>query len=205
MAAAANRHRRLESNVPKTGALLEINRPIHQCATMDPHKWGGPMAIDVYLQLEGIKGESADAQHKDWIECQTASWMVTQPQSASSSSSGGHTAERCFHTGIDLRKVTDLSTPILLQYCSMGKTIPSAKFEFYRADSLGQRIKYFAVELTNILITDVAPEIHEGELMSEHVTLGYSKVKWLYTQQKIGGGARGSVAGGWDLATNRIV
>ena len=26
------------------------------------------MAIDVYLQIEGIKGESADERHKDWID-----------------------------------------------------------------------------------------------------------------------------------------
>lgn len=163
------------------------------------------MAIDVYLQLEGIKGESADAQHRDWIECTMATWRVTQPRSATSSSAGGHTAERCHHTGIDLRKITDLATPILLQTCSQGKTIPSARLEFYRADGAGQRVRYMAVELTNVLVTDVAPGVFEGELMSEHVTLAYSKVKWLYTQQKVGGGAKGLTAGGWDLATNRIV
>jgi type VI secretion system secreted protein Hcp len=26
------------------------------------------MAIDVYLQIDGIKGESQDDKHKDWIE-----------------------------------------------------------------------------------------------------------------------------------------
>jgi type VI secretion system secreted protein Hcp len=26
------------------------------------------MANDVYLQIEGIKGESLDDKHKDWIE-----------------------------------------------------------------------------------------------------------------------------------------
>lgn len=162
------------------------------------------MAIDVYLQLEGIKGESADADHKGWIECEQVSWRVAQPQSATSSSSGGHTVERCYHTGIDLRKLSDLSTPVLLQTCSQGRTIPTARLEFYRADGMGQRVRYMVVELTNILITDVAPGVYEGGLMSEHVTLGYSKVKWLYTQQKIGGGANGLTAGGWDLATNRI-
>ena len=25
------------------------------------------MATDVYMQIEGIKGESTDAGHKDWI------------------------------------------------------------------------------------------------------------------------------------------
>jgi type VI protein secretion system component Hcp len=27
------------------------------------------MAVDAYLQIDGIKGEATDSQHKDWIEC----------------------------------------------------------------------------------------------------------------------------------------
>lgn len=30
------------------------------------------MAIDVYLQIEGIKGESADSKHQGWIEVSSA-------------------------------------------------------------------------------------------------------------------------------------
>lgn len=30
---------------------------------------GGSMASDVYLQVNGIKGESQDSGHKDWIQC----------------------------------------------------------------------------------------------------------------------------------------
>lgn len=162
------------------------------------------MTSDVYLQLEGIRGESSDAQHKDWIECECASWRVVQPPSTTSSTAGGHTAECCYHTGVDLRKLTDLASPLLLQHCSMGKTISSAKLEFYRADGTGQRVRYMSVELTNVVVTDVAPGAYEGKLMSEHVTLGYSKVKWHYIQQKIGGGEKGVVVGSWNLATNRI-
>lgn len=162
------------------------------------------MASDVYLQLEGIRGESSDSQHRDWMECEQVSWRVIQPQSATSSTGGGHSAERCYHTGVDLRKLTDLASPLLLQYCSTGRTIPSAKLEFYRADGTGERVKYMAIELTNVIVTDVAPGVYEGELMSEHVTLGYSKVKWQYIQQRVGGGTNGLVVGSWDLATNRI-
>ena len=32
------------------------------------------MAIDVYLQIEGIKGESADSKHQGWIEVSSAQW-----------------------------------------------------------------------------------------------------------------------------------
>jgi type VI secretion system secreted protein Hcp len=162
------------------------------------------MAIDVYLKIDGIKGESTDDIHKDWIECKSVQWEVLQPKSASSSTGGGHTAERCEHKDIVLTKIADSASPLLLQNCSSGKTIPSAKFEFLRADGKGDRIKYFEVELENILISNVAPVVAEGEVLSESVSLKYSKVKWKYTQQKMGGGSGGNTSGGWDLSSNKI-
>ena len=39
------------------------------------------MAIDAYLQIEGIKGESLDSTHVAWIECTTAQCCVgVEPQ-----------------------------------------------------------------------------------------------------------------------------
>ena len=163
------------------------------------------MAIDVYLQIDGIKGESTDDKHKDWIECKSVAWSVAQPKSATASTGGGHTAERCEHTEISISKLADLATPILLQTCSSGKTIPKAKLEFMRADGKGERIKYFEIELENVLIGSIKPNVAEGDFMHEKVGLKFSKVKWKYTQQKIGGGAGGNTSGGWDLSSNKVV
>jgi hypothetical protein len=104
------------------------------------------MAIDVYLQLDGINGESSDKTHNGWIECESVVWEISQPRSATSSTGRGHTTERCFHKGIVIRKLSDLATPILLQTCAMGRTIPKAKIELLRADGNGARIKYFEGE-----------------------------------------------------------
>lgn len=162
------------------------------------------MASDVYLQIDGIKGESQDSKHKDWIECASVHWGVHQPKSATASTGGGHTAERAELKEVAFTKVADLASPILMQYCAMGKTLPKAKFEFMRADGNGEPIKYFEIELENVLIGGVEPGIEPGSLLDEHISLKYSKIKWRYTQQKIGGGVGGSTIGGWDLATNRI-
>ena len=116
-----------------------------------------------------------------------------------------NTAERCEHSEITLTKLADLATPILLQTCSSGKTIPKAKFEFMRADGQGERIKYFEIELENVLIGDVSPSVAEGDILTENLGLKFSKVKWKYTQQKIGGGSGGNTAGGWDLGANKII
>jgi type VI secretion system secreted protein Hcp len=163
------------------------------------------MAIDVYLYIDGIKGESNDDRHKDWIECKSVSFGVEQPKSATASTGGGHTAERCEHRDIVLSKLADLASPILLQTCSAGRTIPKAKFEFMRADAQGERVKYFEIEIENVLIGAVSPAVEEGDILTEDVALKFSKVKWKYTQQKISGGAGGNTSGGWDLASNRIV
>jgi type VI secretion system secreted protein Hcp len=163
------------------------------------------MAIDVYLQIDGIKGESGDDKHRDWIECRSVKWEIIQPKSATASTGGGHTAERCEHSDITISKLADLASPILMQLCSSGKTIPKAKLEFMRADGQGERIKYFEIELENVLIGCVKPGVAEGEFMHESVGIKFSKVKWKYTQQKVGGGAGGNTSGGWDLASNKIV
>lgn len=162
------------------------------------------MAIDVYLQIDGIKGESTDSAHQGWIEVTSAQLGVSQPKSATASTGGGHTAERCEHRSLAITKIADLSSPILMQTCSAGKTIPRAKLEFLRADGQGERVKYYEVELENVLIGSVNQTVHEGDVLLESIALKFSKVKWKYTQQKIAGGVGGNTSGGWDLASNRI-
>jgi type VI secretion system secreted protein Hcp len=161
------------------------------------------MALDVYLQMDGIKGESADSAHVGWIELTSALWGVTQPKSATSSTSGGHTAERCEHRTLAVTKLADLASPLLMMYSSMGKTIPKARLEFMRADGNGVPVKYYEIELENVLVASVDQSIHSGLTIQDAIGLRFSKVKWRYTQQKIGGGTSGNTVGGWDLATNR--
>jgi type VI secretion system secreted protein Hcp len=73
------------------------------------------MATDVYLSIDGIKGESADSAHQGWIELTSAQWGVTQPRSATASTGGGHTAERCEHRTLAISKLADLASPVLMQ------------------------------------------------------------------------------------------
>jgi type VI secretion system secreted protein Hcp len=162
------------------------------------------MAIDVYLQIDGIKGESTDSAHAGWIECTSAQWGVSQPKSATASTAGGHTAERCDLRSIAITKLADLASPILMQNCAAGRTLPKARMEFLRADGDGTRIKYYEVELENVLIGSVNQAAHEGDILHDSITIKFSKVRWKYTQQRIGGGAGGNTTGGWDLASNRI-
>jgi len=163
------------------------------------------MAIDVYLQIDGIRDESADTAHPGWIEVTSAYWGVTQPKSATASTGGGHTAERCEHRSLALTKLADMASPLLMQTCSAGRTIPKAKLEFMRADGDGKAVKYYEVELENVLVSSMDQQISEGNILHDSVGLRFSRVRWKYTQQKISGGVGGNTAGGWDLSCNRCV
>ena len=52
---------------------------------------------DIYVQFRGkykADGESRDSEHKRWHEVKYWSQNIRQPKSSTSSSVGGHTAER---------------------------------------------------------------------------------------------------------------
>jgi type VI secretion system secreted protein Hcp len=161
------------------------------------------MAADAYLQIDGIKGESADSGHQGWIELTSASWGVAQPTVSSKSTGGGHTAGHCEHRTLSLSKLADLASPILMQHCSMGKTIAKAKLEFMRADGDGKPVKYYQVELENVLLSHMDQVMSGSGVLQDEIGLCFAKVKWSYTQQKIAGGASGTTTGGWDLSTKK--
>jgi type VI secretion system secreted protein Hcp len=163
------------------------------------------MAIDAYLQIEGIKGESTDDKHKDWIEVSNVTWSVHQPRATAVSTAGGLTIGRSELSNLTFRKLADLSSPMLQQHCAMGRTIPRAKVEFMRADGDGKPVNYYTVELENVIISGVTPNSGDGGTIIEQVHLAYSKIKWRYTKQGIRGGAEGSTAGGWDCVANKCL
>lgn len=163
------------------------------------------MAMDAYLQIGDIKGESTDDKHRGWIEVTHATWSVNQPRATSASTAGGLTVGRAELSTVAFQKLADISSPLLLQHCAMGKTIPKAKLEFMRADSNGNPVRYFEMELENVLVSGVTPSSGDSGILTEQVHLAFSKAKWKYTKQGIAGGAEGSTAGGWDCAANKCV
>lgn len=160
------------------------------------------MAADVYLQIDGVNGESNDDKHKGWIEVVAVDWGVTQPTAGIVSTAGGHTIGRAFFDAIRITKVADLASPKLMELSAQGKTIPKAKLEFFRADGFGP-LKYYEVMLENVLVSSNKKSYGGSGLLVDQFTLHFAKISEKYTQQKIGGGAGGNTSGGWDLAVNK--
>ena len=158
------------------------------------------MAIDAYLKIEGINGESEDDKHKQWIEVSNVMYAIHQQRAETVSTAGGLTSGRAELHPITFQKLADIASPVLLQTCAAGKTIPRAVFEFMRADSDGKPIPYFKIELENLVIANITPDSGDGGIIRERVHLAYAKIKWNYVPEHPGRCARQYV---WRLGLQR--
>jgi type VI secretion system Hcp family effector len=160
------------------------------------------MVSHIYCKIEGIKGESTDSDHKDEIEVLSYSHGVSQPTSATASTSGGGPTARCNHTDLTIVKTMDLATPLLNQHACQGKIIPSVVLTLRRMDG-DQSVPYMTYKLSDVVVSSVSVGGGGDELPVETVTFNYSKIEWEYTKQKVAGGTGGKTAGSWNLATNK--
>lgn len=159
------------------------------------------MATDTYLKIDGIKGDSTDSEHKDWIEAWDIGWGIMQPRSATASTAGGHTAGRCEHRPLTLMKNLDPASAKLWQLCCSGQTIKEVILERFRANG-EKRVKYLELRLYNVIVHAIDP--HSTDIyMAERLALIYSKIGWRHASLSVEGKPLGNTAGGWDLAENR--
>lgn len=159
---------------------------------------------DIYIQFKGkfdVKGESRDNDHKEWIEVGSWTHQILQPKSATASTAGGHTAERCEHGEMVFQKDLDLTSPRLWEGCSAGHTFDEVTVDFMRADG-DKRVKYLEIKLKNVLLSWITPSVGSDGVPVENFALKYAAVQWTYTAQDIKGGTKGNKIGKWSLAKN---
>ncbi len=83
---------------------------------------------DIYVQFRGkykVDGESRDTEHQGWLEVNSWSHNIRQPKSATSSSVGGHTAERVEHSGKHVQRVIPLMKYKLIFIAQMAISVSS--------------------------------------------------------------------------------
>jgi type VI secretion system secreted protein Hcp len=164
--------------------------------------------FDAYLQIDGIKGESTEDKHKDWIEVLSFSHSIQQPTSATASSAGGATTGRVDHGDFTITKYIDLASPKLALFCCKGTHIKEITLELCRAGG-ATKVPYMEYRLSECIISSKRYGGSPGkaeDLPVETVAFNYGKIEWHYTQQKRSdGSAQGKVAAGWDRRSNKEV
>lgn len=162
------------------------------------------MAFDAFLKVEGIDGESNDAKHVKWIEILSYSHGLSQPPSATVSSSGGAGSGRVNMQDFSIVKHLDSASVKLAEACCTGKHIPKVSLEICRAG--GDKLKYMEYKMSTVMVSGVRPggSAKGGdEVPLEEVSFNFGKIEWGYVPQdrKTGAGA-GNLTAGWDLMKN---
>lgn len=165
------------------------------------------MAFDAFLKIDGIPGESTDDRHKDWLEVIAFGHHMEQPASATASSAGGATAERVNHSTFDVVHLLDKSSPKLAEACCTGRHLKEVVLELCRAG--GDKLTYAVIRLEQVVIARIQSNGstgHSAGFPTETVSFSYGRITWKYVvQRRADGQSGGSVVGGWDLTTNRVI
>lgn len=161
------------------------------------------MAVDMFLKIEGIDGESSDDGHQKWIEIMSFSHGVSQPVSGASGT-GGRTGGRADFQDFTITKTIDNSTPDLNMHCCNGKHIPKIEIELCLATE--DKHKFMKYEMENVVVSSISPggtsDSNQAKPL-ETVSFAYGKIKWEYTPIDAKGGAGAAVDRTWSLEENK--
>lgn len=153
------------------------------------------MATDMFLKLDGIKGESQDSKHKEEIEITSFSFGVHQLGSASSG--GGAGTGKASFDDLHVSKRADKATPIFMQKSATGEHIKNAVLTVRKAGKDQQ--EYYTIKMTDLIVSGVTNLGTDGEVPSEQVSLNFSTIEFTYKEQKQDGSLGGTTKFGWDL------
>ena len=157
------------------------------------------MAVDMFLKLDGIKGEAKDHKHKDEIDILSFSWGLSQTGTFGTGGGGG--AGKVNVHDITVTKQFDKSTCSIMLHCCQGKHIKSGLLTFRKAGE--KPLEFLKIKLDDIIVTSVQEAGHGGgDMLSESLSLNFAKFHVEYAEQKADGSGTPAGEMGWDVKGN---
>ncbi|MFT6180796.1 MAG: type VI secretion system secreted protein Hcp [Akkermansiaceae bacterium] len=155
-------------------------------------------AVEMFLKLEGIEGESRDSQHKDEIDVLAWSWGVSQ-----SGSFAGGFAGRASFQDLSLTKYIDKASPSIMYRVFTGQQIPKAELFMTKAGAKGNET-FMTITMEPVLVSSYSTGGSGGEdRFTENLSLNYGKVTIEYRKQNETGVYEPGIKAGWDLQQNK--
>lgn len=159
------------------------------------------MAVDIFIKIGDIKGESQDKTHKDEIEVLNWSWGMSQSGNMHTGTGGG--AGKVSIQDLSLTKYVDKATPNLMMHCSSGKHVPKVTLTVRKAGGDTQ-VEYLIINLEEVLISSLSTGgSGSDDRLIENITLNFAKVTVDYQPQKADGTKDGGpIKYGWNIRSN---
>jgi type VI secretion system secreted protein Hcp len=157
------------------------------------------MAVDMFLKIDDIKGESRDAKHKDEID--VLAWSWGKSQSGTAHMGGGAGSGKVSVQDLSVTKYVDKSSAELDKRCCSGKHFKQAVLTVRKAGD--KPLEYLKITMKEVLITSISTGGSGGEdRITENVSLNFAEYKTAYTPQKDDGSGDAAIEAGFNIATN---
>jgi type VI secretion system secreted protein Hcp len=149
-------------------------------------------AVDMFLEIDGIQGESRDNEFANQIDVLAWSNGVSSSKVAKAAAN---------FQQVSVTKYTDRSSPELLQDVASGKVVSFAKLHIRKAGTAP--LEYLRFCYTGVQFTSLSMGGSGGEdRLTENLTFSYQKITERYVQQNAAGQPGATFYGGWDLVSN---
>ncbi len=151
-------------------------------------------AVDMFLKIEGVEGESKDKAHGKEIDILSLNWSTAMQSSRAGGGTGKASAEE-----LSVTKYIDKATPKLFESLVTGKHIAEAKIVVRSAG--GNPVEYLKYTLKDIMVSSYSTGGSSGEdRPTENVSFSYGKVEVEYTELNPDGTPKQVIVQGWDAA-----
>jgi type VI secretion system secreted protein Hcp len=155
------------------------------------------MAVDVFLKLGDVKGESKDSKHAGEIDVLSWSWGLSQTGTMSFGGGGG--AGKANFSDLNFMHALDKASPVLMTKCATGEHFKEATLVSRKAGK-GQQ-EYLIVKMKEVFITSVQPS-GSSEHPMESVSMTFSHIDLEYKPQKEDGSLDAGVHFIYDVKKN---
>lgn len=157
------------------------------------------MAVDMFLKIDDVKGESRDSKHKDEVDVLAWSWGMSQ--SGTTHMGGGGGAGKVSVQDLSLTKYVDKASPNLIMATCNGKHYKEALLTVRKAGE--KPLEYIKITMKEVLVSAVSTGGSGGEdRLTENVTLNFAEFKVEYTPQKADGSGEAAIEAVWNIAEN---
>ena len=161
-------------------------------------------AIDMFMKIDGIDGESTDAGHPDEIDVLKWSWGMSQ---SGASHGGGGGSGKVSIQDMSITKATDSTTSFLMQDCCTGNNIGDVTLQMCRPISAGGApLCYFTIEMEKVRISSMSiGGSSEDEVLTETLTFNFDKVNYTYLPHNPDTGAPTGPEAKWSIEEGKKV
>lgn len=158
------------------------------------------MAIDSFLKLGALKGESQVKGFEEQIQVLAWSWGMSQSGTTHHGTGGG--AGKVNVQDLSFTHFLDSSSPSLMLACCQGTHYEEATLTMRKAG--GSPLPYLVIKLKDIIVTSVSGGGSGGEdQQTENVTLNFAAFEVAYQPQDNKGAKKGgAIEIKYDIAKN---